>query len=174
MSNLAETSVNQLYQSTVSGFPRTTRRQHSTQPIRIVNMEWTPYLGMKTLYIKATAQNPESKTHSQSEYPVRIVFKNVIYAEGDNTVHIIASDNNQYTLQKLSPEQDILVRCDCGDFVWRGTHADYLDHCLFGRNRKKYEGLGVRPPVNPDNTPMMCKHILRVLEALRDSGILLT
>ena len=70
MDKLYESSLSDLYQSAVDAYPKTTLRQHATQPVVITQLHWTPYVGMKTLFVKGIAQN-EGK-----EYSPIILFKN--------------------------------------------------------------------------------------------------
>ncbi len=164
MSLFAESSLEDLYQSAVDAFPHTTMRQHATDTIVITNLRWMPYLGMKTLFIKALAQN------EGREYSPIILFKKVNY--NSDEVKIIASDDKEYSFGKLSLENtDVVLRCNCKDFHWRGNYADFLDGSLWGRKRKKYESKGLRPPVNPTNAPMICKHLMKTAHVLREAGI---
>lgn len=173
--HITESTAYNLYQKTIQGFPYTTRRQHSIDPIRITQLEWIPYLALNTLYIRGLAQNVESETYSQSEYRPIILFKNVKYHQTEklqNIVKVTASDHQTYFFEKLSyNNNNILVRCNCGDFHWRGTHANYIDKSLFGRDRKKYESLG-GPLANPNNSPMLCKHLIKLLKSLQHSQII--
>ena len=61
---LHESTLFDLYKSTVDAFPRTERRQHSVDTIKIIEMNFTPFLGMKTLLVRGLAKN----TESQKEY----------------------------------------------------------------------------------------------------------
>ena len=83
---LNETSLNGLYKSTVDAFPNTKMRQHATDPIVIRQLNWIPYVGMKTLFVKGLAQN-EGK-----EYNPTIVFKKVQYNTNENYVELKKDD----------------------------------------------------------------------------------
>lgn len=163
-----ESSLSDLYKSTVSSFPNTTKRQYSIDPIKIVNLRWVPYLGLNTLYVKGLAQN----TESSKEYTPLILFKGIKYSnqKGRNYVEIIVNSGKKYILEKIK-NNEVLVRCNCKDFFWRGNYANYLDHSLYGRKRTPYESLGMRPPVNPNNSPVLCKHIIKLHKVLDQSGI---
>jgi hypothetical protein len=165
MPSFLESSLVDLYQSAVAAFPRTTRRQYATDTIHITNLHWTPFVGMKTLFVKGLAQN-EGK-----EYTPIILLKNVQYiTEG---ITIVASDGREYTFKKLSPtENDVLVRCDCPDFRWRFRYYNYLDHSLQGPKGKKYEAKGMRPPANPMEMPGMCKHLMKLMQGLNETGVI--
>jgi hypothetical protein len=131
---LGESSLGDLYDSAVEAFPNTGMRQHATHPIVMSNFRWIPYLGMKTLFVRAEARNEER------EYSPIIVFKNVRYHEedGDGLIRI-KSEGRIYYLEPPSMEEtDVLVRCSCGDFSWRFNYYDYLDKSLSGSKRKKH------------------------------------
>lgn len=166
---LAESTNAELYDSTVKAFPRTRYRQHATDPIKIVRLEWVPYLGVKTLFISSLAQN----LHKGTEYRPMILFKGVQYGDpGAGMVEIVASDNQQYAFKKLKHDgEDVMVRCDCADFRWRFNYYDWVDRSLYGNKRKKYEGKG-GPPANPSSMPGMCKHLIKLFSALDHAGVI--
>lgn len=164
MFDFLESSAEQLYQSAVKAFPKTTLRQHAVQPIVIRELRWTPFVGVRTLFIKGLAQNEER------EYATCVLFKDVNYQ--GNQVKITASDGLQYSFDKLSLENtDVLVRCNCPDFFWRFNYYDKLDNSLYGSKRKKYESSG--PPANPMKLPGMCKHIMKTIKVIGESGVFL-
>ena len=162
---IQESSLNDLFQSTVAAFPTTTKRQYATDTIKITNLYWMPFTGMKTLFVRALAQN------EGREYNPVILFKNVEFV--NEGVELIASNGKSYAVKPISLENNhVLLRCQCGDFYWRGNYADHLDKSLYGKKRKKYESLGIRPPVNPDNASMMCKHLIKMVKVLKEAKIL--
>lgn len=160
---LNESTLNDLYLSTVNAAPKTTLRQHAIDPVRITQLSIMPFRGMKTVVFKGLAEN------QGKHYNSIIMFKEVDF-NGDIKV---AGDYGPFNIKILSPEQDVVLRCSCPDFYWRGVYANYLDNSLYGGNRKKYEGLGLLPPVNPEYAPMMCKHLIKLSKALQESGILM-
>lgn len=163
---LLESSLNELYRSTVEAFPNTTKRQHATDTIQITNLQWTPFLGMKTLMVKGLAQN------EGREYTPLIVFKNVLYhptRDEYGLIQIRDITGAQYLLERLSAEEnDVLVRCNCKDFYWRGVHFNKMDGSLYGRNRAKYEALYDPGSSNPQEMPILCKHLIKMTEAIRE------
>ena len=56
--------------------------------------------------------------------------------------------------------------------LWN-KRVDALIEMVNEAERKKYESLGIRPPVNPTNAPMMCKHLMKFTKALQESGVLM-
>lgn len=166
--DIFESSLNQLYQSAVEAFPNTTLRQHATNPIKITNLRWIPYKGMKTLYIQGLAQN------EGREYNPTIVFKQVRYQDGPGLNIIPVSDNSgqEYFLEQLSAdENDVLLRCNCDDFRFRFGYYNHLDKSLQGRVPKKYDGKGLWE-ANPFHSPGMCKHLMKLMKVLDQSGII--
>ena len=164
-----ESSLTDLYQSSVEAFPGTTKRQHATDPITVVNLRWTPFIGMKTLLIRGTAHNEDR------EYNPLILFKKVAYheSEGRGIVGLAVSGDKKYFLEPISfSENDALVRCQCGDFHWRFQHFDHLDKSLYGRNRKKYEALHNPGSANPLEKEGICKHLMKMMKILDESGIM--
>lgn len=163
MLSFREASLPDLFDSAVRAFPRTTKRQHAVDPIIIEELRWTPFVGMKTLFIKAEARN-ETRHYS----PI-VLFKNVNY-DGEG-VRITASDGLEYHFDHLPLEgTDVLVRCNCPDFHWRFNYYNHLEGSLYGRKRSPYESHG-GPPANPLELPGLCKHLMKTMTALRDAGI---
>lgn len=163
MDFLNESSFDDLFRSSVRAFPKTTKRQHAVDPIVIEELRWTPFKGMKTLFIKGHARNEDK------HYNTLLLFKNVDYSKND--IRITGSDGLIHELGKLSLENtDILVRCNCADFNWRFNFYNHTDKSLYGRKRAKYEG-SIGPPANPSHLPGMCKHLMKTVYVLRDSGI---
>lgn len=163
---LNETSLNNLYNSTVDAFPNTKMRQYATDPIVISHLNWVPFVGMKTLFVKGLAQN------EGREYNPTVVFKQVQYNPNENHVELNANDGKIYNLKRLSLENnDVLLRCNCPDFFWRFNYYDYVDKSLYNRKRKKYESSGGHP-ANPKEMPGMCKHLIKMIKTLHQSTIL--
>lgn len=166
MQFLNESSLEDLYASAVSAFPRTKKRQHATDPIIIAGLRWTPFRGLNTLFVKGLAQS-EGK-----EYNPIIVFKKVDYTK--NEVRLTASDGLEYKFGKLSLEStDVLVRCNCPDFRWRFSYYNHVDKSLYGRKPAEYNALGVRPPANPMQMEGMCKHIMKLVKVLKETEMFL-
>ncbi len=164
---LNESSLNDLYDSAVDAFPNTAKRQHAVDPIRITQLSIIPFKGVKTLFFKGLAQNEDR------EYNPIIVFKAVRYHNGPaaNAVEVMADDGIPFYVERLSPKNDVLVRCECGDFYWRFNYYDHLDHSLQGKKRTKYEGAY---RINPKELPGMCKHLIKLTQALKDADILIS
>lgn len=172
MSYFNESSYLDLYQSTVAAFPHTRKRQHVVDTIQIQEVNFTPFLGMRTLFVKGAALNEENG----NAYKPMMLFKNVIYhprKEQKEWAELIASGKT-YVFERLERDaNDILVRCDCPDFHWRFNYFDHVDRSLYGRKRRKYEAVTAPGSANPNQMPGMCKHLIKLSTTIRDIGILI-
>ncbi len=162
-----ESSLNDLYKNIVVAFPRTTKRQYSIDTVKVTQITWNPFIGLNTLLVKSLIQN-EGK-----EYNPTILFKKVVFfPEKGNIVEIIDNTNRRIKISKISTESnDVMVRCQCKDFLYRFHNYNYLDKSLYGKDRKKYESMG-GPPANPMELPGVCKHILKFWKSLEHSGVI--
>lgn len=163
-----ETSLSNLYKSTISTFPKTTKRQNSIDTIVIEQLKLIPFKGVKTLFVKGLARNNGKK------YECIMLFKNINYKEKreNKVIEIMTSSGTSEFLEQISSkENDVLVRCNCADFYWRGNYSNHLDKSLFGRKRIKYESKGLFS-VNPENEPMICKHLIKLSKALKEASII--
>lgn len=166
---LNESTLKELYKNAIDAFPSTTKRQNAIDTIKVVKLDWTPFLGVRTLFLKGLVQN-EGK-----EYNPIMLVKDVKYKNepGTQTIKIAASNGKEYYLNKISFEDnDVLVRCECGDFHWRFKHYNSLDKSLFGRDRKKYEAIYKPNSANPSESAGMCKHLMKLMKILKESGLI--
>ena len=72
-------NYDQLYQQTVRAFPRTRKRQHATQPIQIVRIDYTPYIWTRNLLVRGQAR---SGTFSNVYYKPMLFFNEVQFTQG--------------------------------------------------------------------------------------------
>lgn len=164
-----ETSLNELYKNTINAFPNTKKRQNATDSIVFEHLDWVPFLGVKTLFVKGLAKNNGKKHESI------ILFKNIKYKESEakKTVPLTASNGKKYFLEQISYDSnDVLVRCSCKDFYWRFTHFNKMDKSLFGRDRKKYEAIYNKGISNPDESAGLCKHLIKLAKVLKEANLL--
>lgn len=167
--NLLETSIIELYKNTVKAFPKTTKRQYATDTVVIEKLDWIPFLGLKTLFIKGLSKNEGKK------YDCIMLFKKINYKEsiGKQIIKIIDSTGKQYFLEQINPENnDVLVRCNCPDFYWRFVHYNKLDKSLYGRDRKKYEAIKRPNTANPMELSGVCKHLIKMTKIIKESNLL--
>lgn len=161
-----ESSLKDLYKSSERAFPNTRMRQYAIQPVKVEHLEWVPFLGVGTLFVKATIRNEGRKNESI------MLFKGVGYGEEKGRIPLMDSSGRRVFLKRLSEaENDVLVRCSCGDFFNRFNYYNSLDGSLFGRKRRKYEGKNLWE-ANPKGLPGMCKHLIKMSVVIRESGLL--
>lgn len=164
-----ESTVKELYDTTVKAFPKTLKRQHLVDLIDITELRWTPYVGMKTLYIKGVAHSEESL----KDYDTIFVIKNINYNTNnlskDKIVEIKSSDGRIVLFEKFNEEKDVLVRCNCQDFFWRWNYTDHLDKSLQGRVRRKYEAIHNPGSSNPLELPGLCKHLIKSFQIIQST-----
>lgn len=163
-----ETSLLDLYKGSLKAFPKTTKRQNATDSIKVEHLEWVPFEGVGTLFVKATANNEGRKNESI------ILFKDVKYRnEEKGAIPLVSSSGKKVFLERLSAkENDVLVRCTCGDFRWRFNYYNSLDRSLFGRKRSKYEGDGLWK-ANPLEEAGLCKHLMKLAKILSEANLLI-
>ena len=165
-----ETSIVDLYKSTVKAFPKTTRRQYSIGPVRVERLDWIPFLGVRTLFIKGLIKNEGKK------YDSIILFKNVVFkeSEGRKLIKVRMSTGKEYFVEQIDSERnDALVHCQCQDFYWRLKHFNKLDKSLYGRDRAKYEASERPGTANPLEMPGMCKHLIKMAKIIKETNLLI-
>lgn len=165
-----EVSLTQLYDNSVKAFPHTKKRQNSTDTIKIEHLDWIPFLGVKTLFVKGLAVNEGKK------YESIILFKGVKYAlgEGKKIIPIRTSTGKTVFIEQISAlKDDVAVRCSCKDFYWRFLHFNKPEKALFGRDRKKYEAIQNPGSSNPQELSGMCKHLMKMGKILREANLLI-
>lgn len=164
---IEESSVSELYQSTVDAFPNTTKRQYATQPIQISNLYLSPYKGVRTLFMRSLAQN-----EGREYYPI-ILFKNVKYEDLPSSKTLsLKTETGNFNISPLSINQDVVLRCNCNDFKWRFNYTDHLNKSLYGTKAKKYEAKFNPGSSNPLKMPGMCKHLIKMVEVISNSGLI--
>lgn len=163
-----EGSLGDLFDMAASAFPNTERRQHSTQTVRVERVEWVPFVGLGTLFVKAIVNNEGRKNEAI------VLFKKVRYGdEGGGKVPIMSSDGRKIWVERLHFKgTDVLVRCSCADFRWRFAHWNKIDRSLYGRGPRNYEASFRPGSSNPSESPGACKHIMKMAKILRESGVL--
>lgn len=97
-----------------------------------------------------------------------------VVTEADQTVTFKASDGKDYHIQPIDLSDNIVrVRCDCLDFYFRFAPWDFSNDDLFGPKPKPYVRKTTHyPPVNPTRSPGICKHVMKLVLALRDKNLL--
>jgi hypothetical protein len=148
--------------------PVTTKRQHATDPVRITQIFYLPFLGTKNLNVEALAAS------DGTNYTPKLIFNQVVFEDEDtpNNITFTGKDGNEYNMQPINLAQNtVRVRCDCLDFYWRFAAFNAKDKSLIGTAPKPYQRVSNRGPVNPQQVPGVCKHLIQTVKALKEAGM---
>ena len=161
-------TYNDLEKNVLNFDPVSTKRQHATDPIRITQIAYLPFLGTNNLNVESIAAS------NGTNYNPKITFNQIEFEEEDtpNNITFKGKDGNEYHMQPINlAEKTLRVRCDCLDFYWRFAAFNAKDKSLIGTAPKPYKRVSNRGPVNPKQVPGACKHILKTIQALKDAGM---
>lgn len=170
--DLEESNLTDLERETIRGFPTTTKRQHSTDTVQASTMEITPFTKTGELLVKSVMKNNDGgKT-----YDAAIMFNDVNFEDSDTPSNITfkATDGDDYHMTKLHARgNEVKVKCDCMDFYYRFAIHNFSDGSLYGKKPPPYRRkTDTRPPANPNNVPGLCKHLMKLAQALHQSNML--
>ena len=141
-----------LISSTKSVLP--TAVANSQQYMRIERCEPSYEAGTKLKKFFMTIRSSKGN----SAYNLIVVFKNQVPKEGETDV--IPNLHNS----------DMMCRCGCASYRFWGGYANAKHKVQFGPNFPRYKKKTNRPPVNPQNNPFICKHIIVAVEYLLANG----
>lgn len=162
-------SVPDLEDNIEQGFPHTKKRQHATNEVTVSNVQYMPYLGMKMLHVKSISSS-NGHQYQQALQFLRVDFDD--QKQPDNAT-FQASDGADYHIKPLQLSgHNVKVRCNCLDFYYRFANYNSQDKSLVGRPPPPYQRKTNRPPVNPDQVPGMCKHLLKLVDNLTQAGLI--
>lgn len=162
-----DSTYNQLDTNIRRGFPDTNKRQNATGPVSITKLEYIPYEdGQLRAQAEAVSQG--------NRYQPVIMFRDVQY-EPENlptNVTLRAANGQEFHIQPIPLAQvNVRVRCTCLDFYFRFSSYNSSDNSLAGAAPQPYLAKGERPPANPQQVPGVCKHIIKVVDRLKQSGV---
>jgi len=163
-----DATMPQLHQNIVKGFPNTKKRQHVTNEVNIRNVEFIPFDTSGVLRVSAEAISNGTK------YVPTIQFRDVQYMQGDTITNVTFTgvDGKDYSVEKITlPDHTIKVNCNCMDFYYRFATNNYSDDALDGDPPPLYHKKTDRPPVNPMQVPGVCKHLLKLVERLKQLNV---
>lgn len=165
---LEEATYAELERNTLNSMPPTERRQWVTAPVQIKKLEFIPAQESQNLLVKATVINDGTK------YTSTALFDKVIYDEADqaNNITFTGTAGEEYHVEPIDlAHHNIKVNCDCLDFYWRFATWNHQKNSLNGHPPPPYQRKTNRPPVNPRQVPGVCKHLLKTISALKETGI---
>jgi hypothetical protein len=163
---LLELSYDTLLSNTRSNFD--SGRDDRSGRVKIVNTVFVPAPGSDELQIEGQART------ANSSYNTRAIFENVIFKNDpdQNTASIIATDGEEYHFNRINKgRSDIKVSCSCLDFYYRFAAFNHKANALASEPPKPYVKKTDRAPVNPNEVPGVCKHIIRLVEELEKSDL---
>jgi hypothetical protein len=152
----------------------TRRRQFSTQALVVNELKITPYVGTKSLLMRSTVKSDSGKT-----YDTILMFTKINFVEDiedlkdpNKIVEFVASDGNDYAVEKIDlSKTDVKVRCNCLDYRWRFAYYNSKGDTQYGRAPPPYQKKTKLPPVNPNKVQGVCKHVLKSMQSLLESGM---
>lgn len=169
ISALQETPYRDLERNIVTGFPDTTKRQHATDPVQIVQLNLFPSVQSNNLMVRSLARSGGKK------YTPEVLLLDVEYQpeDSDENITFKANDGDEYHITPVNLRQnDCKVRCDCLDFHFRFAYWNHNDGSLYGGPPPRYVRRTTnRPPVNPSRVPGICKHVIKTIMALAEAGL---
>lgn len=168
-----QSTYNQLKGNVDSFNPVSTKRQNAVDPIQVSELKTLPFIGTKNLSIESLVQNSDSKD-GHSTYTPKIIFNQVQFEDdvSDTNITFTAKDGNEYNMQPIDlASNTVRVRCNCADFLWRFAAFNAKDKSLIGTAPPPYQRKTNRGPVNPQQVPGVCKHLIKTFDALKHSGM---
>lgn len=128
----------------------------------------------KQLYIQAQSVSSTGK----GVYKTTIVFNRITSSDLPDEKHPLPYSGKEGAGAEVYIEQptvnhDILLRCQCQDFYFMWALWDKNQKALIGPY-KPYQRVpgSTRPPVNPTQTPGLCKHQLALIKKLMAEGLI--
>lgn len=162
-----ESSIVDLDRSASANMP-TKKRQNAVDSVRLGEIRFVP--GDGNLQIKCLTSGETGK-----QYDTQIMLNDIVYVESEeqSTFRFVAMDGEEYFIQQPSAQNTkVEVTCSCMDFYWRFALANHNDKSLLGPKPQPYYKKTDRAPVNPNQSPGMCKHLMKLANGLIESGIL--
>jgi len=144
-------------------------RENDSNRVQVKGLEYIPMVQEGMLQVRAN-------TYSQpgtGPYQSVIVLNNLQYINedtfnqanetGENTFEFTSTNGTDFYIQyENNSTVDVKVRCTCEDFRWRFAAYNHGDASLQGDPPDAYVKKTDRPSVNPNNTPGVCKHLVKL------------
>lgn len=144
-------------------------RTEKSNGIQLDKIEYIPMMQNRSLKVTA---NTHSKLGSNYKTSVFLDNLNYLNQEENNSFNFEGNDGNEYHIEKLNPADNIRVNCSCLDFHYRFAVWDDKFKALDGDPPKPYvRKTNTRPEVNPMKSPGLCKHLLALIDYLKNDGL---
>jgi hypothetical protein len=171
LAQLEETSAGQLHTNTMQFQPPSTKRQNAMAPLSVRSMILIPTRGQRDqgqLKVEGTViSGPKT-------YDSTILFLDVKYEDADRSDNItfVAVDKKEYHVMPIQMNMgNAEVRCTCLDFYFTFSKWNETDKSLYGEPPAPYTPKTDRASRNPQQTPGMCKHLLKLIQELKNERL---
>lgn len=152
---------------------RVRTRQYPINKIGGFNFKYVP--STKQLYIEALARSAGDPS-SPIPYKMHMVFNQVSSSDFESDQHPFKFSRDGIHIERYlsfpGVNNDVLVRCQCQDFYFMWQWWDRKNKSLLGPHKNYVRKTDNRPPVNPDQAPGLCKHLLGMTNLLMQEGII--
>jgi hypothetical protein len=168
---LAEIStIPQLDMKARQAFPHTKKRQNDVgSVVPQPNMAFTPNVPKNELTIDTrTRSSNTGDMHNQ-----RVILYKVNFTQPGQGTQLPNLDAAIEPVQLNS--ETSRVACDCMDFRFRFANNNAKDDSLAGNPPPAYQRVpgSNRPEANPSHLPGMCKHLMRIIQQLKQQKIVI-
>lgn len=158
-----------LERRTLAFQPPSEERQHAVNLVKVTKVELVPARNSQTLIAKITV------TGEQGRYVPTLEFDNVMFEDADQSdnTSFTAVDGEEYHIIPIQLEKNtVKVNCNCLDFYYRFAPYNNKQDALYGNPPPPYRRRTLtHPPANIQQTPGLCKHLLKAAITLRDVRI---
>lgn len=181
---LDEASYGELERNTLNFIPKTKKRQFAMASLQVDGMEFTPYPNANNLLVEGIVRNNDSeterKTGRRAIYTPKILFQGVEFHQPENeeevanpnTLTIEGKNGKEFTISPIMLNQiNTRVYCNCLDFFWRFSFYAHKQQALLGYDVGTYQKKTNRPPVNPQQKPALCKHLMKLAVELKNNRV---
>ncbi len=168
---LDETPAGVLQNNTLNFQPPSKKRQNVVAPIQVRALVLVPMRGQRDngqLKVQATVVN------GPNQYDSTIMFHDVIYEDSDrpDNITFVGADKKEYHVTPINLQQNNAeVRCTCLDFYFTFSKWNQNDKSLYGEPPAPYTPKTNRASRNPTQKPGMCKHLLKVIQELKNERL---
>ncbi len=166
-------NINQLHQNIQRGFPKTKKRQHVTHEVNVNNIHFKIDTNQKILSINANT----STSGTGNKHTPMLALKDVNFQapQSGQNVEIQGADGQKQSITPVKLNiNNVMVACDCEDYIKRFAPYNVQNNCHLGQPPAPYtRKTTTYPEVNPKHLPGMCKHIIKIVEVLKQKHILI-
>lgn len=150
-------------------------RQYATRRIGAFDFKYVAR--SHQLFITATAFPLNPDGGRTSPYKLSLIFDKITSADMQDRSHTLRfvdkdTDSLVRFLDLPTVQHNCRVRCQCADFYFMWQYYDKQNKALIGPHVPYVRLTTTRPPVNPNEAPGLCKHLLQMVKFLMDNNII--